>query len=134
MEKQIEKDFVINCIVKSKRERMLYELFNPKKRLKAIGRFCHRTMEFIEERKVLYSGNRIFQDELLELIQKKNSDICYIISWDSDIDGEWMEAKDAFEKAIGYGMPSIIIFDDFVVIETEQEQGAATKFVLDRSI
>lgn len=128
VEKQVEKNFVMTYIVKEKRERLLYELFNKKKRLSAIGRFCHTTMKYIDARKILYCGNKISQKELLELVHA--DDKCYIISWKSDIDGNWLNAEEALMKIIGYGMPSIAIFNDLVIIETEQELGAAQKYVL----
>ena len=66
---------------------------------------------------------------MLEFIDTAD-DKCYIISWNSGIDGNWLNAEEALKKIIGYGMPSIAIFNDLVIIETEQELGAATKYVL----
>lgn len=129
VEKKIEEDFVMTYIVKEKRERLLYELFSKKKRLSAIGRFCHTAIEYIDERKIFYCGEKISHKELLEFIDTAD-DKCYIISWNSDIDGNWLNAEEALKKIIGYGMPSIAIFNDLVIIETEQELGAATKYVL----
>lgn len=97
VEKKIEKDFAMTYIVKQKRERLLYELFNKKKRLSAIGRFCHTAIEYIDERKIFYCGEKISQKELLEFIDAAD-DKCYIISWNSDFDGNWLNAEEALKK------------------------------------
>lgn len=130
MDKQIESDFVKTYIVKEKRERLLYELFHDKKRLHAIMRFSHTAMKHIDERKILYCGNKISHEELLEFVAATGSRKCYIISHDYDMDGQWLDAEDALKQIIGYGMPSIAIFNGLVIIETEQEQGPAEKYVL----
>lgn len=130
MEKDVEERFVNLYIVKSKRMRILHEFFHNEKRRYAIGRFCHMTTNYVKENCILDSGNKLSQEELFELMRKNNQKKCYVISWDSDIDGTWLNLEAALEAAIGLGMPSILIFDDFAIIETEQEQGAACKYVL----
>ena len=80
-EKNIEKKFIDTYIVKSRKDRIFYELCNKKKRIHAIGRFCHTTVDYVKETCISYSGNKISREELLELIQKNNQNKCYVISW-----------------------------------------------------
>ncbi|MBD5134785.1 MAG: hypothetical protein HDT39_02290 [Lachnospiraceae bacterium] len=53
-----------------------------------------------------------------------------MISWESDIDGRILPIENAINEVIGNGMASIVIFSNVILIETEQEQGAAIKYVL----
>lgn len=56
--------------------------------------------------------------------------MCYLISWNSDIDGIFLDKESALNEIIGYGMASIMVFKNLILIETEQEQGSAIKYVL----
>ena len=131
MNNKFELEFVNNYITKGKRERLLYELTSKKKRKNAISRFCHNTLAYIDKNKVVYEGNTISVYELEKLIKKysKNKE-GYVISWESDIDGRILPIDNAINEVIGNGMASIVIFSNVILIETEQEQGAAIKYVL----
>ena len=131
MNNKFELEFINNYITKNKRERILYELASKKKRKNAIGRFCHNTSEYIDETKIVYKGNTISVYELENLIKKYTNDKeGYLISWDSDIDGSILSIENALNEVIGKGMASIVVFSNVILIETEQEQGAAIKYVL----
>lgn len=131
MNSEYEKIFVNKFISKNKRSRIEYELSNSKKRKNAIGRFCHNSLNYLEESKIIFSGNSITVYELNALIKKYTQEkICYLISWDSDIDGVFLEREKALNEIIGAGMASIMVFKNLLVIETEQEQGGAIKYVL----
>lgn len=109
----------------------MYELSSTKKRKNAIGRFCHNSLNYLEESKIIFSGNSISIYELNTLIKKYTKEKnCYLISWDNGIDGIFLEREDALNEIIGAGMASIMVFTNLLVIETEQEQGAAIKYVL----
>lgn len=56
--------------------------------------------------------------------------MCYIISWNTDIDGQVLPISEALDIIIGYGMPSILITNTLILIETEQVQGPAEKYIL----
>jgi len=128
---EYEKIFVDKFILKSKRPRIAYELTNTKKRKTAIGRFCHNSLDYIEESKIIFAGDSISIDELNNLIKKyTNAKECYLISWNSGIDGSFLDREIALNEIIGYGMASIMVFKNLIVIETEQEQGPAIKYVL----
>lgn len=128
---EYEKSFLSKFIKKNKRPRLEYELLNLKKRKNAIGRFCHTSKDYVEVSKIIYEGNKITISSLNNLIKKYTQEKnCYLISWYTEIDGILIDLNKALEITIGAGMPSILIFKNLVVIETEQEQGAAIKYVL----
>lgn len=131
MNNEYEINFVNKFIVKNKRERILYELSSNKKRKNVIGRFCHDSLVYIDESKIVYKGNTISNSELESLVINYTFDkMCYVIAWNSDIDGRFLEREYAINEVIGNGMASIIVFENVIIIESEQEQGAATKYVL----
>lgn len=131
MDFDYEQFFVQHFIVKNKRERLQFELLNERKRQKAISRFNHGTMKYIDGRNLIYSGNDISWSNLKELIYKNTDERkCYIISSYKEIDQTIIKAEDLFEYVIGLGRASIMIFTNMVVIEEEQVQGPAVKYVL----
>ena len=131
MENLIEKRFIDNFIKKNKRERVLYELSNPRKRKDAIGRFCHNTLEIIDEKKLIYSGKTITLEELKKYINDSSKgEMCYVISWDEEFDGKCVEPGAALEHMTSSGMAVVIIFTGLIIIKEEQEVGAPTKYVL----
>ncbi len=130
MNKKLEEEFVHTYIVKNKRERLLFEL-QGKKRSEAIGRFCHRTDELLIPAVIKAKGPYILE-EIEDKLRTSGAGTCYVISFFPELDGKVFRKKDVTEKIIGRGMPSIAIFDDFAIIETEQEQGPAMKYLLEK--
>lgn len=131
MDFDYEQFFVQHFIVKNKRERLQFELLNESKRQKAISRFDHGAMGYIDERNIIYSGNDISWSNLKELIYKNTDERkCYIISSYKEIDWTIIKAEDLFECVIGLGRASIMVFTNMAVVETEQAQGPAVKYVL----
>lgn len=59
---------------------------------------------------------------------KKN--IGYVISWDEDVDGTFLDIDLAISKAIEDDMVTIVIIDNVALIKTEQEDGAAKSYIL----
>ena len=123
----IEKNFVQNYIIKSKRERIYYEL-SGKKRKTAIGRFCHHALDYVDESKIKYCGTDIEMGVNEVNIDKEKEG--YLISWDDSIDGAMYKPYEMIEKITVVGMASIAIFSDFCIIKMEQEMGAADILIL----
>ena len=127
MNRQIENGFIECYIVKNKRERLAHELFG-KKRMDGVGRFCHCADEFLVASKIKAKGQYI-TDELYKRIPKNKK--CYVISCAEDLDGKEFDGGEILNLILGRGMPSIAVFEDFAIIETEQEQGPAVKYLLE---
>lgn len=121
MNVNMEKKFVKEYIKKNKRDRIYYELSSAKKRKSAIGRFCHNAMDFIDERKVEYYGTDL--SRVKEIIDKAYKKECYMISWDASVDGCMYKPFEAINIMNNMGMPSIVVFEDFCIIRTEQTSG-----------
>ena len=127
MNRDIEKNFVNNYIIKSKRERIYYEL-SGKKRKTAIGRFCHHALDYADESKIKYCGTDIEMGVNVVNLDKEKE--AYLISWDDSVDGTMYKPCEAIEKIAAVGMASIVVFSDFCIIKTEQEIGAADILIL----
>ncbi len=131
MNSEYEESFVNKFILKNKRSRIAFELSNTKKRKDAIGKFCHNSLDYIQESKIVFTDSSITNVGLNDLIKKyTNEKMCYLISWNSEIDGTFLDKESALNEIIGYGMASIMVFKNLIVIKTEQEQGPAIKYVL----
>lgn len=128
--RSLEEEFVRAYIVKNKRERLLFELHGPK-RLDAVGRFCHCADDLLIESRIRAKGQYILKDIEARLLAS-GCQTCYVISYSSGIDGKELRKQDVLDEIIGRGMPSIAIFNDFVIIETEQVQGPAIKYILEK--
>lgn len=55
---------------------------------------------------------------------------CYVMAYAEYLDGRMLPWSEAWKLINGNGMPAAMIFDGFAIVETEQVQGAAEKFVL----
>ena len=70
MNNEYEKNFISKFIKKNKRPRIEYELANINKRKNVLSRFCHNSLDYLEESKVIFSGNSITIQEINTLIKK----------------------------------------------------------------
>ena len=133
MNKKIEERFIKEYFIKSRRERILYELSNKKKRMDCIWNFSF-WVGYLQKNKIYYKGNKKNVVDIEEWIKGKTSEErCYIISSDEEIDGKILKVDEALQRTIGFGMPSILIFSDIAIIETEREDyGAAIKYLLEK--
>lgn len=119
-----EKIFVNRYIMKKKRERILYELSIPSKRIDALSRFCHNYEMYIDERKIMYSGKEVGDEALKKLIKKSSNEIeGYMICWDERYDSKDMTLECAIDIMKEDGMCMIFISEDICIISTEQTQG-----------
>ncbi|WP_167957545.1 hypothetical protein [Anaerosporobacter faecicola] len=131
MSLEYEEEFVEKFLTKNKRERLLFELSSTKKREHAIGHFCHNTLDYIDENKIVYMGNTLSNSELIKKLRSYSmKSLVYIISWNENLDGSLMEVDKAINEIEEEGMASIIMLGNAILIKTEQEQGAAVNYIL----
>jgi hypothetical protein len=59
---------------------------------------------------------------------------CYVISYNDEIDGEYLDLSYALEKVVGFGMPSLIFCNPNKVayLECEQVEGSPPRYILKR--
>ena len=128
---EIEKQFIEQFIRRERRERLFMELGNPKKRRSGICRFCHRADEVLNMRRVICRCDSLYDEEIERMLSGRScGEECYIIAYAEYLDGRVMTWREAWKEVNGNGMPAIMVFDGFCMIETEQVQGPAEKFVL----
>lgn len=130
---ETEKQFVQNFITARMRERLLFELNHPQKRIRAIGRFCHTADQLLIPQTIYIKESKLSVPEISRVVSRfvpaKSS--CYVLSYDSDLDACDMPLAEALNQCIGLGMPSILILDaKNVVVETEQSFGPSVKYIL----
>ncbi len=130
MNKAIEESFVNSYIIKNKRDRLLFELCG-KKRRDGIDRFSHFADNLLIEAKIKLKGQHISKD-IQNIVIKANSCKCYVISYSEEFDGKEFNKDEVLDLILNYGMPSIVVFDNFAIIQTEQEQGPAIKYLLQK--
>lgn len=128
MNKAIEESFVNSYIIKNKRDRLLFELCG-KKRREGIDRFSHCADNLLIEAKIKLKGQYISEDSR-HVVAKANSCKCYVISYSQELDGKEFHKDEILNPMFDCGMPSIAIFENFAIIQTEQEQGPAVKYLL----
>lgn len=124
--------FVKNFIQNRLQERIIYELKSKKKRVNAISRFCHNTLDTINQDTIFLQSNNITINQTIKSIQNlTNSKFGYIISYDNDIDKQVFSIENSIEKVFYRGMAQIIVFDDKVsFVKEEQSFGSPMKYVL----
>ena len=134
MNKKYEELIVKNFVIKRIQYRMNYELTSVKKRTDALSRLCHNyDIVFIKEYMVeLSKPNSEYIDIVNTLKSYGAKDNCYSISFNEDIDGQYLPLKFALEKAVGFRMPSIIscIPNKLIYFESEQCYGFPARFIL----
>lgn len=134
MNKDYEFRIVKSFIQKERQDRLLYELGAATKRNDAIYRFCHRyALLFIPKYMIEIPKPNSIHTEIYKLLKAYGAnENCYVISSDSQIDGQSMPLIDALQRAVGFGMPSIIscIPDKLIYFEAEQEDGPPPRFIL----
>ena len=128
MNKAIEESFVNSYIIKNKRDRLLFELCG-KKRRDGIDRFSHCADNLLIEAKIKLKGQYISED-LRHVVATTDNHKCYVIAYSEELDGKEFDKDEVLDLISNCGMPSIVIFDNFAIIQTEQEQGPAVKYLL----
>lgn len=126
----MEKAFVNNFIVKTRRERLFFELRSDKKRKNAIGRFCHISSQYLDDSKILIKSKTITRQEIKDIINKYIDREWYLISWDENFDGKVYKAEEALNIIMNMGMAAIMFCGDYAIVIEEQEKGAPDKYVL----
>lgn len=136
MDKTYEEKMVKSLFNKRIQERVIYELSSPKKRINALNRLCHDYKSIINERYLIeIQKPNSNSDKILRLLKRHGAgDLCYVISLNKDIDGKQLPLIYALEKAVGFGLPSLISCMNnsnwLVYFESEQEFGPPQRFII----
>ena len=128
MDNALELNFLNTYIVREKKERLIYEFANSKKREYALLRFSHDVENIIKSNFIQYrcnAGN-------LNIHFNISKDV-YVISL-SKIEGEFCPYEEAIAHLNCQYMPVIIIADNYVIIKSEDGDSKDNIFVLTKPI
>lgn len=134
MRKDLEQEIVKTFFEKDVQERVLHELFSPKKRDQALNRLCHQYNRILKGKYMIEipppNSNPAAIYKLLKTEGAEN--LVYSLSYNEKIDGKEMPLLEAIEQAVGFGMPSIIscIPGELAYFEAEQGLGPPPRFLL----
>lgn len=134
MDKEQEIVLVQSFFVKRVQERVLHELFTPKKRDMALQRLDHRYLSMLKNDYLIEikPPNSWPEDTYNLLKQHGAPDTCYCLSENELISGKTLPLREALEHAIGFGFASIIscIPGELAYFEAEQSFGPPPRYLL----
>ncbi|HRG90568.1 MAG TPA: hypothetical protein PLW44_16210 [Chitinophagales bacterium] len=122
--------FVSNFIIKSKRDRMLFELTNSKKRSAFIDRLNHEVTDIFEVNKLRLLTKSTDIAVIRNMLSIKESDLCYVICHDENFDDTIVNFNTTLNTLHrnGSGFVLIKISSGNIYIECEQVQGPADQY------
>lgn len=133
MDYSAEKHFVQTFIRKSRRERLLYELTTPKKRVDGVSRFCHQAREFLDPEKILLEGEDLERRPEFAQFIRRHDELCLVLSLDFWQDEQYLPLKDAVVQAIVSMDAVLILGSTFAVVFAEPMKGGREKYLLSES-
>lgn len=137
MDKEQEIVLVQSFFVKRVQERVLHELFTPKKRDMALQRLNHRYLSMLKNDYLIeITPPNSWPDDTYDLLKQHGApDTCYCLSENELISGKTLPLREALEHAIGFGFASIIscIPGELAYFEAEQSFGPPPRYLLKKS-
>ncbi|CEG21422.1 hypothetical protein BN1080_00332 [Planococcus massiliensis] len=134
MRKEREEEIVKAFFEKDVQERVLHELFSPKKRDQALNRLCHQYERMLKRKYMIeIPPPNSDPESIYRLLKAEGAEkAVYSLSYNEKIDGKEMPLLEAIEQAVGFGMPSIIscIPGELAYFEAEQGFGPPPRFLL----
>lgn len=88
MSESAEARFVAGYIRKEKKERLLHELTNPKKRYRGLDRFCHHAGELVDPARVALQGDDLNRQPAFQRFLAAHPGDCALLSPDPWLDGQ----------------------------------------------
>ena len=114
-----EEAFVQKYIVKNRRERLLFELGSPKRRYRALSRFCHQAEGLLDPDRIVLAGSNLENEPEFIMFVRNHNEECEVLSPDSLIDGMRAKLKDAVREASMSSDAAVIIGSGFAVVFSE---------------
>lgn len=117
---EAEVRFVERYIRKERKERLLHELTDPRKRYRGLDRFCHNAGKYIDP------GTVVKDTELPEGMYT-------ILSPDPRADGLVLPLQEALEVSTMCLDATILLGEAYAVVTEEAMKGSRIRYVLHRS-
>ena len=111
----------------SSRDRIVYELSSPKKRMKAWMRFSHGVEDIINTEYIHFKGNYI--DEKVKFEIEKHASEGVVLSFEFQT-GKIMSINDVFDYLSKTYNTTLALIENWLVIKKEYEGGNAEFYIL----
>ena len=120
--------FVRLFVRRERRERLLYELTNPKKRSAGLDRFCHQSESLLEPKRILMRGDDLERRAEFRAFLAKHGEPCLLLS--PGAAPEELPAEQAVALAAVRCDAALILGDGFAVVIGEATKGGRGKYLL----
>ena len=127
MKTEFDYSVVADFLDSSVKERIIYELSLPKKRIKAIDRFSHNTDSIINTKRLYFTGNSINETIKKEIKNSVSNGVVLSFKYQA---GKQMSIDDAFDYLDDESSVVLIITKNHLVIKPECEGGEGIIFIL----
>ena len=121
-----EEYFIRTFVRKERKERLLGEFSDTRKRSRGLDRFCHASSELLSPARIKAKG---IQDVKSEALSYGNIAVA-VISPFSDLDKQVMQLTEAIEEAEKCPDAAILIGEGFAVVFGEPMKGSREVFLL----
>ena len=127
MKSKLDCAIIADFLSVSIKERIIYELSSPKKRIKAFERLSHNVEAIIRTEYIYYKGS-VISDSIKYEIKKTVSE-CMVLSFEYQ-QGESMSIEEAFGYLNDTSNFAIIVIENWLIIKPEHEGGKALFYIL----
>ena len=130
MSETAEARFAANYIRKEKRDRLLYELTNPRKRYRGLDRFCHHAGELIDPARSALQGDDLQRQEAFRRFMAAHPGACLALSPDPALDGQRLPLAEAAALAFCITDASILLGEGYALVTGEAVKGGREHYLL----
>ena len=128
-----EQAFVEAYVRKDRRERLLHELSNPRKRSRALDRFCHGAADLLDPAHITLAGPGLEHDAAFNaFVAAHAAETCRVFSPDGGIDGLELPLAEAVAACVACLDASIIMSDGFAIVRAEAWKGGTDMWLLEQ--
>ena len=117
-------------IRKEKRDRLLYELTNPRKRYRGLDRFCHHAGELIDPARIALQGDDLQRQEAFRRFMAAHPGTCLALSPDPALDGQRLPLAEAAALAFCITDASILLGEGYALVTGEAVKGGREHYLL----
>lgn len=130
MSETAEARFAAKYLRREKRERLLHELTDPKKRYRGLDRFCHHAGELIDPKKIALQGDDLPRQEAFRAFLAAHPEDCALLSPDPFLDGQTLPLSQAAALAFCSADASILLGQGFALVTGEAVKGGREHYLL----
>ena len=128
-----EQAFAETYVRKDRRERLLHELSNPRKRSRGLDRFCHGAADLLDPARIALAGPGLEHDAAFSaFVDTRAAETCQIFSPDGGIDGLELPLAEAVERCVACLDASIIMGGSFAIVRAEAWKGGTDMWLLEQ--